>query len=93
MYLLEVLSPVAQQRGALETKSINKRPSTLEGKVVGLLWDGQGREYALKRVGEMLTERFTHVHIKFYVGGHPTPPPVLEKAATECDVVVSGFAD
>ena len=93
MYLLEVSNPVAQQRGALETKDINKRPSTLEGKVVGLLWDGQGREYALKQVGELLKERFTDVHTKFYVGGHPTPPLVLEKAATECDVVVSGFAD
>ena len=40
MYLLNVLNPVAQLRGALESKSISNRPATLQGKTVGLVWDG-----------------------------------------------------
>ena len=94
MYLLEVLNPVAQLRGDLKAMSINKRPPTLEDKTVGLLWAGSAQaDVALKRVGEMLRERFGDVKTNFYIGAHPTPRPVLEKAAAECDIVVSAAAD
>ena len=94
MYLMKVLNPVAQQRGALKVHRINRRPSTLEGKTVGLLWSGTTMgDVALKRVGDMLKERFNSVETKFYIGGLPTPPAVLDKAAAECDVVVGATAD
>lgn len=94
MYLLEVLNPVAQLRGVLEAESIKSRPPTLEGKTVGLLWNGYTTgDEVLKSLGETFGERFTDARAKFYIGGHPTPAPVLERAAEECDVVVGGFAD
>ena len=40
MYTLEVLNPVAQQRGVLTTRPINPRPASLDRKTVGLLWSG-----------------------------------------------------
>ena len=94
MYLMEVLNPVAQLRGVLEAESISKRPHSLEGKTIGLLWNGYTTgDQVLKSLGETLGGRFNDAHAKFYLGGHPTPAPVLEKAAEECDVVVGGFAD
>ena len=94
MYLMEVLNPVAQQRGVLEMHPINRRPSTLEGKTVGLLWSGTAMgDVALKRVDAMLKERFNNLETRFYVGGLPAPTAVLEKAVSECDVVVGATAD
>ena len=37
MYLLEVSNPVAKQRGMMNVLKPNTRPSTLDGKTVGLL--------------------------------------------------------
>ncbi len=94
MHLMEVLNPVAQQRGVLEAQPVNKRPSTLEGKTVGLLWSGTAMgDVALNRVGKMLKERLKNVETNFYLGGLPAPADVLERAATECDVVVGATAD
>ena len=94
MYTLEVLNPVAQQRGALESRSTNPRLSTLEGKTVGLLWSGTAMgDVALRRVGEMLRERFSDIETRFYKGGLPAPPHVIERAAAECDLVVGATAD
>src|SRR5688572_10050268 len=94
MYLLEVLNPVAQQRGHLQTTAASNRPPTLDDKTVGLLWNGfRNGDIALKQVGEMLTQRFKGVRTKFYVGGHPTANQVLVQAATESDVVVGAAAD
>ena len=94
MNLLEVLNPVAQQRGVLEAQSINPRPSTLEGKTVGLLWSSTAMgDVALKRVGEMLKERFSTAETRFYLGGLPAPTAVLDQAAAECDVVIGATAD
>ena len=95
MHLLEVLNPVAQQRGLLNTMSINPRPSSLDNKTVGLLWSGtHGGDVALNKAGEMLQERFKDVKINFYTGGnYPAPPPIVAQAAEECDVVIGATAD
>ena len=95
MHLLEVLSPVAQQRGELTAMSINPRPATLDNKTVGLLWSGtHGGDVALKRAGEMIQERFDNVKVNFYTGGnYPVPPPIVKQAAEECDVVIGATAD
>ena len=95
MYTLEVLNPIAQQRGTLDVRVINPRPSSLSGKTVGLLWSGtHGGDVALKRAGEMLQARFTNLRVNFYAGsGYPAPPPMVKQAAEECDVVIGATAD
>ena len=95
MYMIEVLNPVAQQRGTKQIKPINSRPSTLQNKTVGLLWSGtHGGDVALNRISEMMKERFVGVQSKFYTGGnYPAPKNILEKAADECDVVIGATAD
>ena len=42
----------------------------------------------------MLQERFDNVTVNFYTGGnYPTPPPIVQQAAKECDVVIGATAD
>ncbi len=95
MHLLEVLNPIAQQRGVLTAMSINARPASLDDKIVGLLWSGtHGGDVALKRAGEMLQERFSNVSVNFYTGGnYPAPPHIVRQAGEECDVVIGATAD
>ena len=95
MYLLEVLNPVAQQRGLMNTMKINERPETLDDRTVGLIWSGtHGGDVALKRAGEMIQERFNNVRVNFYTGGnYPAPPPIVRQAGEECDVVIGATAD
>ena len=95
MHLLEVLNPIAQQRGVLTAMSINARPAALDDKIVGLLWSGtHGGDVALKRAGEMLQERFSNVSVNFYTGGnYPAPPHIVKQAGEECDVVIGATAD
>ncbi len=95
MYTLEVLNPVAQQRGTLTVMPINPRPASLSNKTLGLLWSGtHGGDVALKRAGDMLQERFANLTVNFYTGGdYPAPPPIVKQAAQECDVVIGATAD
>ena len=95
MHLLEVSNPVAQQRGMLNILKPVKRPESLDGKVVGLIWSGtHGGDLALNRAGEMIQERYKNVSVNFYTGGHyPTPPAIVKQAAEECDVVIGATAD
>ncbi len=95
MHLLEVLNPVAQQRGLMNSTKINERPESLDGQTVGLIWSGtHGGDVALKRAGEMIQERFKNVKVNFYTGGnYPAPPPIVKQAGEECDVVIGATAD
>ncbi len=95
MYLLEVLNPVAQQRGLMNSLKINERPASLDNKTLGLIWSGtHGGDVALKRAAEMIQDRFENVAVNFYTGGnYPTPPPIVKQAGEECDVVIGATAD
>lgn len=95
MHLLEVESPVANQRGLINILRPNPRPNTLDGKTVGLLWSGtHGGDLALNRAGEMISERYKQVKVNFYTGGnYPAPPHIVKQAADECDVVIGATAD
>ena len=95
MHLLEVSNPVAQQRGMINIFKPNPRPSSLDGKTIGLIWSGtHGGDLALNRAGEMIQERFSNVSVNFYTGGnYPTPPAVVKQAAKECDIVIGATAD
>jgi hypothetical protein len=95
MHLLEVKSPVAEQRGVINSLNASHRPDSLDGKTVGLLWSGtHGGDLALNRAGEMIQERFNDVKVNFYTGGnYPAPPPIVKQAGEECDVVIGATAD
>ncbi len=95
MHLLEVLNPVAQQRGVLTAMTTNPRPATLDNLTIGLLWSGtHGGDVALNRAGDMLKEKFSNVTTKFYTGGnYPAPPHIVKQAGEECDVVIGATAD
>ena len=95
MHLLEVKNPVAEQRGVINSLNASKRPDSLNGKTVGLLWSGtHGGDLALNRAGEMIQERFKDVKVNFYTGGnYPAPPPIVKQAGEECDVVIGATAD
>ena len=95
MHLLEVLNPVATQRGVLTAMTTTPRPASLDNKTVGLLWSGtHGGDVALKRAGEMIQERFQNVSVNFYTGGnYPNPSHILKQAADECDAVVGATGD
>ena len=95
MYLLEVSNPVAKQRGMMNVLKPNARPSTLDGKTVGLLWSGtHGGDLALNRAGELIQQKYKDVTVNFYTGGnYPSPPPIVKQAAEECDVVIGATAD
>ncbi len=94
MEILQVLNPVAQQRGVITARSVNKRPSTLDGARVGLVWSGTAMgDVALRRVEEMLKQQFPTVETSFYYGGLPAPASVLDKVAQETDIVIGATAD
>ncbi len=95
MHLLEVLNPVAPQRGVLNAFQASPRPQTLDNKTVGLLWSGtHGGDIALNTAGRMLQERFSNVKVNFYNGNnYPAPPPLVKQAGEECDVVIGATAD
>lgn len=95
MYTLDVLNPVAQQRGVLTAMSINPRPASLSNKTIGLLWSGtHGGDVALKRAGAMIQERFANVTLNFYTGsGYPAPSHLVKQAGEACDVVIGATAD
>ena len=95
MHLLEVLNPVAQQRGVLNAFHTSPRPQSLDGRTVGLLWSGtHGGDIALKTAGGMLQQRFNDVKVNFYTGGnYPAPAHIVKQAGEECDVVIGATAD
>ncbi len=94
MVVLSVLNPVAQQRGVISARSINPRPSGLDGLKVGLLWSGTAMgDVALGRIEEMLHQRADTVKTKLYRGGLPAPEEILERVAAESDVVIGATAD
>jgi len=46
-------------KGKLKESIRAKRPTNLEGKVMGIVWNGKpGGDALLERIGELLTERF-----------------------------------
>lgn len=89
---LEVLNPVALT--GLRKIDPAVRPTSLEGKRVGLYWNYKpGGNHALDRAGEEIKRRFKGVSVKMYPSGRPVPKSVLDAVKSECDVVVGSTAD
>ena len=94
MYKLEVMNPVAPVLGDVEATPPAPRPDSLEGKTIGLVWNGKANgDVALKRAGELIRRSVPDVSLKFYSGALPTPKPVMDQAKTEVDVAIGCTAD
>ncbi len=94
MYTLEVLNPVAPVLGEINATPMAPRPSSLDGKTVGLVWNGKANgDVALRRIGDAIQARIPGVAVKFYSGALPTPAPILDRAKQEVDVAVGCTAD
>ena len=94
MYKLEVLDPVAPQQGEITALPLAPRPASLEGKTLGLLWNGKANgDKALKRAGELIQKRVPDITVKFYSGALPCPDRLMEQAKDEADVVIACTAD
>ena len=94
MYRLNVMNPVAAVLGDVEATPPAIRPPTLNGKTIGLVWNGKANgDIALKRAGELIQKQVPNVSLKFYSGALPTPKPILDQAKTEIDVAIGCTAD
>ena len=94
--MLEVLNPVAIRQGEVGQCSLAPRPKSLNGKKVGLLWNGKRNgDIALARAGELLKSRFRDVQL-IRIDSTTTdhfPPEVMEYAKKECEVAIGSTGD
>lgn len=94
---LEILHPVSKKMESAGGSA--PRLDSLDGKVIGLYWNHKpGGEAALQRVHELLTQRFTGVTTKMFVGSmggavKSATKADVEKIAKECGAVVGTTAD
>lgn len=94
MYEMKVLNPVAKVLGEVNATPLAPRPSSLEGKTIGLVWNGKANgDVALKRAGEILQNMVPSATIKFYSGALPTPTFIMNNAIEEIDVAIGCTAD
>ena len=93
-FRLEVMNPVSPQTGEVSAGPYAPRPESLEGKTVGLMWNGKAHgDDALRRAGELIKEAVPSVELKTYSGALPFPEDTLEKAVSEVDVAIGCTAD
>lgn len=94
---IEICNPVAQI--ARRTASAAVRPSSLEGKRLGLFWNNKpGGNIALRWAAKRLAERFAGLTVHEYQGsvGSSTrymTPGDRAQITAECDVVIGSTAD
>ncbi len=94
MFKLEALNPVSPQQGEVSAFSYALRPASLEGKTIGLMWNGKAHgDDALIRAGELIKQRVPSVDVRFYSGALPFPDPTRNKAISEIDVAIGCTAD
>ncbi len=94
MYELEVLNPVSPQQGEVSAFPYAPRPASLDGKVLGLMWNGKAHgDDALKRAGELIRQKAPTVDVRFYSGALPFPDPTRNKAISEIDAAIGCTAD
>lgn len=97
MAQIEICNPVATI--ARRTASAAERPSSLEGKRLGLFWNNKpGGNTALQWAAERLRERHPGLTVRAYQGsvGSSTrymTPGDRQQIAAECDVVIGSTAD
>ena len=90
---VDVLDPRPDSHGGPPAKTA-PRLDSLEGKTIGLLWNGKANgDVALRRAAELIGERHTDVKFKFYSGSMPCPPELLDELVNECDAAIGCTAD
>ncbi|MGH3756655.1 UGSC family (seleno)protein [Actinophytocola sp.] len=93
---IKVVRPVPIHQARPATSPLASRPSTLDGKTVGLLFNSKvNADIYLERMQELLDAKYTG--IKFVnrtkpTATRPTAPALLREVST-CDVVVNAFGD
>jgi len=94
MVTLEVLSPIGQNEGETKTSTAARRPHSLDGLTLGLIWNSKrGGDIALDKAGELIRDKFKNVNVVRYDGTMPCEKKLLEKAKQECDVFIGSTAD
>jgi len=88
-----LLDPTSEREAS--TRPLASRPSTLEGKTVGLLDISKPRgDVFLDRLEEKLTERGVAVErYRKPTFTKPAPADLRREIETKCDVVVEALAD
>ena len=90
---LEVLNP----RGEIEpppTLAPAARITDLEGKRVGLYWNGKvGTDVFFDTVEKLLKEKFPTIKVLRYVGAFDPGDALAAKMAKEVDTVINGVGD
>src|SRR5688572_22391360 len=90
---LKVLDPTANKHGGPAAKTA-PRLDSLEGKTIGLLWNGKPMgDVALKRTAELIQKKVSDVKFNFYSGSMPCSPALLQQLAEECDAAIACTAD
>ena len=94
MYKLNVMNPVTPVLGEVNATPGAPRPASLEGKKIGLVWNGKANgDIALRRAGELIQQRVPGIELKFYSGALPTPTFIMDQAKAEVDVAIGCTAD
>ena len=94
MFTLEVLNPVARSEGETKVSGAARRPRSLDGLTLGLLWNSKrGGEVALVKAGELIRNKYKNVKVIRYDGTMPCEKALMERAKQECDVFIGSSAD
>ena len=94
MFTLEVLNPVAQSEGEIKATGTARRPGSLDGLTLGLLWNSKrGGEIALMKAGELISNKYKNVKVNRYDGSMPCETGLMERAQEECDIFVGSTGD
>ena len=92
---LGVLDPTVQPIPAHAV--VAERPTTLDGKVVGLLANGKlNSEKLLTAISEVLADSYSFKTVVERNKGNasrPCPAPIIEEMAKECDVIITASGD
>jgi hypothetical protein len=88
------MDPVAPQQGEVQAAPYAPRPHSLQGRTLGLIWNGKAHgDDALKRAGELMQKAIPGLRVNFYSGALPCPAPLLNKAKKEIDIAIGCTAD
>ena len=102
MAKLTIVNPVAearQEKKKAERIPVAPRPASLDGKTVGLYWNGkQQGDHGLAATRRQLEKLFPGIRFKEYLGDWGTnvrhsSPAQFDQIVAECDVVVGATAD
>jgi hypothetical protein len=93
--MLRVLNPTTGP--ARGRSSVAPRPASLDGKTVGVIWNGRAYgDRLLQEALDILKERYRVRDVLFREKpflGNIAPEPLLAEMAAKADVVVTGVGD